>query len=61
MAFFVSSASALFDAMFPQQGGPLEFVTRSLPIIPGIVRWETWHLLRVMKRNYDWLNVRESG
>jgi hypothetical protein len=46
--------------MFRRQEDLFEFLTRTLPSIPGIVRSETWHLLKAMKRNYDWLNVRES-
>ncbi len=54
------SYDVLCEAMFREQDELLEFVTKTLPSIPGIVRSETWHQLKVIKRNYDWLNVRES-
>lgn len=48
----------VFEAMFRTQDEVLDFLTKTLPGIPGIVRYETWHVLKVIKRNYDWLNVR---
>ncbi len=49
----------VLEAMFRTQDEVLDFLTKTLPAIPGIVRYETWHVLKVIKRNYDWLNVRE--
>ncbi len=60
VALTTGSYDILFEAMFREQEELLEFLTKTLPSIPGIVRSETWHLLKVIKRNYDWLNVRES-
>ena len=60
VALATGSYDILFEAMFRRQDDLLEFLTKTLASIPGIVRSETWHLLKVMKRNYDWLNVRES-
>lgn len=60
VALATGSYDILFEAMFRQQDDLLEFLTKTLPSIPGVVRSETWHLLKVMKRNYDWLNVKES-
>lgn len=54
------SYDILIEAMFREQDELLEFLTKTVPGIPGIVRSETWHQLKVIKRNYDWLNVRES-
>ncbi len=57
IALSTGSYDILFEAMFRHQDELLEFVTKTLPAIPGIVRTETWHLLKVTKRNYDWLNM----
>jgi Lrp/AsnC family transcriptional regulator, regulator for asnA, asnC and gidA len=55
VALTTGSYDVLFEAMFRDQDELLEFLTRTLPGIPGIVRSETWHSLKVVKRNYDWL------
>lgn len=50
----------VFEAMFRTPDEVLDFLMKKLPEIPGIVRYETWHVLKVIKRNYDWLIVREA-
>ncbi len=59
VAVATGSYNILFEAMFQEHNQLLEFLTKTLPGIPGIVRSETWHLLKVVKRNYDWLNVED--
>jgi Lrp/AsnC family transcriptional regulator for asnA, asnC and gidA len=49
----------VLEAMFRTQDEVLDFLTKTLPAIPGITRYETWHVLKVIKRNYDWLTVRK--
>lgn len=61
VALAAGSYDILFEAMFRQQDDLLEFLTRTLPAVPGIARVDTWHLLRVLKRNYDWLQVGGAG
>jgi Lrp/AsnC family transcriptional regulator for asnA, asnC and gidA len=58
-ALATGSYDVVFEAMFRTQDEVLDFLTKTLPGIAGIVRCETWHVLKVIKRNYDWLNVRE--
>jgi Lrp/AsnC family transcriptional regulator for asnA, asnC and gidA len=50
----------VLEAMFRTQDEVLDFLTKTLPAIPGITRYETWHVLKVIKRNYDWLTVRKA-
>ncbi len=61
VALTTGSYDILLEAMFRNQDELMEFLTKTLPGVPGIVRSETWHLLNVMKRNYDWLTVKENA
>lgn len=48
------SYDIIFNAMFHDQRELLDFQTRVLRKLNGVIRTETWQYLKVMKRQYDW-------
>jgi Lrp/AsnC family transcriptional regulator for asnA, asnC and gidA len=61
---YVAMVSGSYDimvaALFQNQDELLDFLTKTVASIPGIIRCETWHMLEVLKRHYDWFPTKES-
>ncbi len=49
------SYDVFFEVLFQDQEQFYEFLTQSLAAIDGITSVQTWHILRVEKRNFDWM------
>ena len=60
-ALVTGTYDILFEAMFRHQDELLDFLTKTLPAVEGLTRTETWHVLKVVKRNYDILSVTHPG
>lgn len=55
VAVVSGSYDIFFEALFRKQNELHEFLTRTLATINGITSVQTWHILRVEKRNFDWM------
>ncbi len=48
------SFDIIFNALFRDQQELLEFQTKTLRKMKGVIRTETWLYLKVLKRQFDW-------
>jgi Lrp/AsnC family transcriptional regulator for asnA, asnC and gidA len=55
VAVVSGSYDIFFEALFRVQNELYEFLTQTLGKIDGITSVQTWHILRVEKRNFDWM------
>jgi len=55
IAVVSGSFGIFFEALFRTQKELYEFLSHTLGTIAGINSVQTWHMLRVDKRNFDWM------